>query len=119
MSHKFEQDNVLHDGRLAHLRQAEPVHRNLPTTPDQFSAKAQAMVDKYTVRTETADKIRWSRPRPAATCTWSRGCGTSGRSSNWKRKTYRLHLTAMDYNHGFSLQPANINIQVVPGLSMW
>jgi hypothetical protein len=21
----------------------------------------------------------------------------------------------MDYNHGFSLQPANINIQIVPG----
>ena len=32
-----------------------------------------------------------------------------------KGKTYRLHLTAMDYNHGFSLQPANINIQMVPG----
>ena len=32
-----------------------------------------------------------------------------------KGKTYRLHLTAMDYNHGFSLQPANINIQIVPG----
>ena len=32
-----------------------------------------------------------------------------------KDKTYRLHLSAMDYNHGFSLQPANINIQVVPG----
>jgi cytochrome c oxidase subunit 1 len=32
-----------------------------------------------------------------------------------KGKTYRLHLTSMDYNHGFSLQPANINIQVVPG----
>ena len=30
-------------------------------------------------------------------------------------KTYRLHITSMDYNHGFSLQPANINIQIVPG----
>jgi cytochrome c oxidase subunit 2 len=26
-----------------------------------------------------------------------------------------LHLTSLDYNHGFSLQPANINIQIVPG----
>jgi cytochrome c oxidase subunit 2 len=51
------------------------------TTPEKFSAKAQAVVDKYTVRT----------------------------------KTYKLHLTSMDYNHGFSLQPANINIQIVPG----
>ena len=32
-----------------------------------------------------------------------------------KGKTYKLHLTALDYNHGFSLQPTNINIQVHPG----
>ena len=32
-----------------------------------------------------------------------------------KGKTYRLNLTAMDYQHGFSLQPENINIQIVPG----
>ena len=30
-------------------------------------------------------------------------------------RPYKLHLTSMDYNHGFSLQPTNINIQVVPG----
>ena len=30
-------------------------------------------------------------------------------------KTYRLHLTSMDYQHGFSLQPENINVQVLPG----
>jgi len=45
-----------------------------------------------------------------------------GRLWNWwpileleKGKTYKLHLTSMDYNHGFSLQPINMNIQVVPG----
>jgi cytochrome c oxidase subunit 2 len=30
-------------------------------------------------------------------------------------KTYRLHLMSMDWLHGFSLQPENINIQVHPG----
>ena len=35
-----------------------------------------------------------------------------------KGKTYRLHLTSMDYNHGFSLQPVNINLQVHPGYEM-
>ena len=30
-------------------------------------------------------------------------------------KTYRLHLASMDWLHGFSLQPENINIQVHPG----
>lgn len=29
-------------------------------------------------------------------------------------QSYRFHLTSMDWQHGFSLQPANINIQIVP-----
>jgi cytochrome c oxidase subunit 2 len=32
-----------------------------------------------------------------------------------KGKEYKIHLSSMDYNHGFSLQPVNINIQVIPG----
>jgi len=28
---------------------------------------------------------------------------------------YTLHLSAADVNHGFSLFPINVNIQVVPG----
>jgi cytochrome c oxidase subunit 2 len=31
-------------------------------------------------------------------------------------QSYRLHLSSLDYQHGFSLQPNNINIQVHPGL---
>lgn len=30
-------------------------------------------------------------------------------------ETYRLHLSAMDLQHGFSLQPLNMNFQVLPG----
>lgn len=86
------------------------------TTPEKFTASAQAFVDKYTVRTETADNTPVVAPPPGADIymiarLWS----------FWpileleKDKTYRLHLTSMDYGHGFSLQPANINIQIVPG----
>jgi cytochrome c oxidase subunit 2 len=32
-----------------------------------------------------------------------------------KGVTYRLHLSATDVNHGFSLYPINANFQVVPG----
>jgi len=32
-----------------------------------------------------------------------------------KDTQYTLHISAADINHGFSLQPQNINIQVVPG----
>ncbi len=30
-------------------------------------------------------------------------------------QTYRLHLSALDLQHGFSLQPMNMNFQVLPG----
>jgi len=30
-------------------------------------------------------------------------------------QTYRLHLSALDVNHGFSLYPLNVNFQIVPG----
>ena len=86
------------------------------TTPELFMTKAQAVVDKYTVRTETDAKIPVVAP-PAGSDVYM-----MARLWNFwpiieleKGKTYRLHLTSQDYNHGFSLQPANINIQIVPG----
>lgn len=30
-------------------------------------------------------------------------------------ETYRLHLSSTDVQHGFSLQPVNINLQILPG----
>lgn len=30
-------------------------------------------------------------------------------------ETYRIHLSALDLQHGFSLQPLNMNFQAVPG----
>ena len=33
-----------------------------------------------------------------------------------KGQSYRLHLSSLDVQHGFSLQPVGINIQVHPGL---
>ena len=86
------------------------------TTPDRYMPKTQAMVDKYTVRTETDEKIPVVAP-PAGSDVYLLG----RLWAFWpileleKDKTYRLHITAMDYNHGLSIQPANINIQMVPG----
>ena len=84
--------------------------------PEMFQRAAQEMVDKYTVRTETEEKIPVVKPPAGA------DIFLIARLWAWwpileleKGKTYRLHLTAMDYQHGFSLQPENINIQVLPG----
>ena len=32
-----------------------------------------------------------------------------------KGQTYRLHISSVDLQHGFSLQPMNMNFQVLPG----
>ena len=86
------------------------------TNPGQFMAKAQAVVDQYTVRTETDMNIPVVAPPPGS------DVYLLGRLWDFwpileleKDQTYRLHITAMDYNHGLSIQPANINIQMVPG----
>lgn len=89
------------------------------TTPEVYSKKAQDMVDKYTVRTETEQKIPVVHP-PAGSDVY-----LIARLWAWwpileleKGKSYRLHLSSMDYLHGFSLQPANINLEVLPGYEM-
>jgi len=32
-----------------------------------------------------------------------------------KGQTYRLHISSLDLQHGFSLQPLNMNFQILPG----
>lgn len=32
-----------------------------------------------------------------------------------KGQTYRLHMSSLDLQHGFSVQPVNLNFQILPG----
>lgn len=89
------------------------------TTPEAFMSKTQAMIDQYTVRTETDLQIPVVAPPPGS------DVYLLGRLWQWypilqleKGKTYRLHISSMDWQHGFSLQPVNINTQIVPGYEM-
>ena len=86
------------------------------TTPEKFTAKAQAFVDKYTVRTETESKTPVVAPPP--------GSDVYLQASMWswlpiiklrEGAEYTLHLSALDVNHGFSLYPLNVNFAVAPG----
>lgn len=88
------------------------------TTPEMYGAKAQAAAEKNTVRVEKIGEMEIPVVRPNETG----DVYLVARLWNWwpmveleKGKTYRVHLSAMDYNHGFSLQPVNFNIQAVPG----
>jgi cytochrome c oxidase subunit 2 len=85
--------------------------------PEVFAAKTQAMVEKYTVREEGGMPV--VRP-PAGSDVY-----LIARLWQWwpilefeKDKSYRLHLSSLDWQHGFSLQPVNINLQIHPGYEM-
>jgi len=64
------------------------------------------------VRTEGEGSIRWSAAAGS-------DIYLIGRLWQWwpiyeleKNQTYRLHISSMDWQHGFSLQPDNINLQI-------
>ena len=85
--------------------------------PEQFNTKVQAMVEKYKVREEAGIPV--VRP-PAGSEVYM-----LARLWQWypilefeKNQSYRLHLSSLDWQHGFSLQPVNINLQVHPGYEM-
>ena len=87
--------------------------------PDTFAEKAEAVAAKYTVRTETSQDIPVVHP-PAGSDVYM-----IARLWEWwpileleKGQSYRLHLSSMDWQHGFSLLPENINIQVHPNYEM-
>ncbi|MDH5473267.1 MAG: cytochrome C oxidase subunit II [Gammaproteobacteria bacterium] len=87
------------------------------TTPAKFGAKVDEMVAQYQVGDDAGIPIV---APPAGSDIYM-----LGRLWQWypvlqleKGKTYRLHLSSMDWQHGFSLQPININLQIVPGYEM-
>jgi len=89
------------------------------TTPQAFMAKTQAMVDEYTVRKDPSTLFPVVRPPPGS------DVYLVGRLWQWwpllefeKGQTYRLHISSMDWQHGFSLQPININAQILPGYEL-
>lgn len=87
------------------------------TTPEAFAAKAEEMIAAYTVREEEGFPV--VHP-PAGSDVYM-----IARLWEWspileleKGKAYRLHLSSMDWQHGFSLQPTNINVQVHPNYEL-
>ena len=87
--------------------------------PDVFAERTEAMVDKYTVREEGDTGVPVVRP-PAGSDIYM-----LARLWEWypvleleKDKSYRLHLSSVDWQHGWSLLPENINIQVHPDYDM-
>jgi len=87
------------------------------TNPARYQAKVDEMVSTYRVGEEAGIPVV---SPPAGSDVYM-----LGRLWQWypilqleKDQSYRLHLSSMDWNHGFSLQPVNINLQIVPGYEM-
>jgi cytochrome c oxidase subunit 2 len=87
------------------------------TTPEAFMAKTEAMVEKYKVREEAGFPV--VHPPPGS------DVYLIARLWQWwpiiemeKDQSYRLHIASLDWQHGFSLQPVNINLQIHPGYDM-
>jgi len=82
--------------------------------PSSYEAKVEEFAKKYTVREEQGIPV--VKPPPGAEVY------LLGRLWQWwpileldKSQSYRIHISSLDWQHGFSLQPTNINIQVHPG----
>ncbi|HYM02334.1 MAG TPA: cytochrome C oxidase subunit II [Stellaceae bacterium] len=87
--------------------------------PEAYVAKVEAAAEKYKVGEEGSSGVPVVHPPPGG------DVYLLARIWQWwpvleleKNQTYRLHLSSADWQHGFSLQPVNINIQVHPGYEM-
>ncbi len=87
--------------------------------PDVFAAKAEAMAEEYQIGEEGDTGVPVVHPPPGSEVYMI------ARLWEWwpvlefeKGQSYRLHLSSMDWQHGFSLQPVNINLQVHPDYEM-
>ena len=87
--------------------------------PDVYAEKVEAWAEKYTVREEGDTGIPVVHP-PAGGDVYM-----LGRLWEWwpvveleEGQSYRFHLSSLDWMHGFSLLPENINIQVHPNYEM-
>jgi len=87
--------------------------------PAAFAEKAEAMAAEYTVREEGETGVPVVHPPPGS------DVYLIARLWEWwpileleKDQSYRLHLSSLDWQHGFSLQPTNINIQVHPNYDL-
>ena len=85
-------------------------------TPAAFGARVGKFVEAHTVGTDEASGMPIVQPPP--------GGDAYLRAMQFqfypilklkKGQEYRLHVSSMDVQHGFSLQPMNMNFMILPG----
>jgi cytochrome c oxidase subunit 2 len=100
---------------LWHLKGGQnPAGIRSRVAPASFQARTEEFIRTYQVGEENGYPV--VAPPPGA------DIYLMGRMWNWtpvlqlrEGAEYTLHISALDVNHGFSLFPLNVNLQVVPG----
>lgn len=99
--------------------QQNPPTEGYRISSDVYAAKAEAAAAEYTVGTWGETDVPVVKPPPGS------DIYMIARLWEWwpvfelqKGETYRLHLASLDWLHGFSLQPVNLNLQIHPGYDM-
>lgn len=91
-----------------------PPSETYQVKPEQFDKLVEGMVTKYKVGEENGFPVVHPNPAEPAFI----------KASMWqwypileleKGKTYKIHLASTDIQHGFSLQPINMNFMALPG----
>lgn len=101
-----------------------PPTRSYRVTADQYQALHDKFVEENAIRDEDGDIVVETRealpvvePKPGVTDIYllARKWAFSPILKLKKGQEYQLHLSSIDLQHGFSLQPKNINFQIIPG----
>ncbi|MCS7039439.1 MAG: hypothetical protein NZP34_07545, partial [Caldilineales bacterium] len=93
--------------------------QNVPTTTYRVDPLQYAV---FVTRWAEANKVDTLNNIPVVAPAPGSDVYLLGRQWQWypilklqKGQTYRLHLSSQDIQHGFSLQPTNLNLQILPG----
>jgi cytochrome c oxidase subunit II len=84
------------------------------TTPDQFKTKVEAFVAEYATG-EEINSIPVVAPPSGDVYMWARQWQWYPILELVKGEEYRIHVSSLDVQHGFSIQPVNLNFQILPG----
>ena len=84
------------------------------TTPADFARVAGDFIEKYKIG-EEAGRAVVQPPAGGDAYMIARIWSFDPILVLQKGKKYRLHLSSLDLQHGFSLQPLNLNFQILPG----
>jgi cytochrome c oxidase subunit 2 len=95
------------------LAEQNTPHETYRVAPTEFQTITQNFIAKY--RVGTVGGLPVVRPPEGDVYLMSMQFMWTPILELQKGKTYRLHVSSIDVNHGFSLQPVNMNFQIVPG----